>query len=50
MIEIINDTPCYKTLLDIYDVCNEIFKDENLFYSPEEIKEIKKSKDNIFIK
>ena len=50
MTKIIPSTPTVQVLKEIYDVCNEIFKDENLFYSSEEVKELKKNKDNIFIK
>lgn len=50
MIKIITSTPSPQTLKNIYDVCNEIFKDESLFYSSEEVKELKSNKDNIFIK
>jgi hypothetical protein len=50
MVKIIPSTPSPQTLKNIYDVCNEIFKDESLFYSKEEVKELKQNKDNIFIK
>lgn len=50
MIELIPSTPDSKTLKAIYDLCNELFKDEKLFYSPEEVKQMKNNKDNIFIK
>ena len=39
-----------ESLKQLYDVCNEIFKDEALFYTSEEVKELKKDTTNIFIK
>jgi hypothetical protein len=50
LIEIISNTPTKETLKNLYDVCNEIFKDEALFYTSEEVKELKKDDQNIFIK
>ena len=50
MIKIISSTPTAETLKSIYDVCNEIFQDEKMFYSSEEVKKLKKDTDNIFIK
>lgn len=50
MIEIICSTPTANDLKKIYDVCNEIFKDESLFYTSDEVKGLKKDKENIFIK
>lgn len=50
MIELINTTPTVDALKRIYDVCNEIFKDEQLFYSSEEVKKLKQNKENVFIK
>ena len=50
MVEIISNTPTKETLKQLYDVCNEIFKDESLFYTSEEVKELKKDTTNTFIK
>lgn len=50
MIKLINTTPTADALKRIYDVCNEIFKDEQLFYSSEEVKKLKQNKENVFIK
>ena len=50
MIEIISDPLTKESLKQLYDVCNEIFKDESLFYTNEEVKELKKDTTNIFIK
>lgn len=50
MIEIISTTPTQKNLELLYDVCNEIFKNDELFYTTNEVKELKRDKDNIFIK
>lgn len=37
-------------LEEIYNICNEIFKDDDsLFYTKEEIEDLKKDQDNIFI-
>ena len=43
MVKILSTTPTAQTLKQIYDVCNEIFKDESLFYSSKEVNELKKS-------
>jgi hypothetical protein len=50
MIELINTTPTADTLKAIYDVCNEIFKEKELFYTSDEVKDLKQNKENIFIK
>lgn len=50
MIELIPTTPTANDLRKLYDVCNEIFKDESLFYTSDEVKDLKKDKENIFIK
>lgn len=39
-----------KTNLKIfYDTCNKIFISDKVFYSPEDIKKLKKDKKNIFL-
>lgn len=39
-----------ERLEKIYDVCNRLFKDkEECFYTSEEVKELKKNKENIFL-
>lgn len=50
MVEIISSKPTANTLKAIYDVCNEIFKDKELFYTSDEVKELKQNKENVFIK
>lgn len=50
MVEIISSKPTKKVLKNIYDVCNEIFKDKELFYTSDEVKKLKQNKENIFIK
>ena len=38
-----------ERLKKIYEVCNRIFKDKNeCFYTSEQVKELKKDKNNIF--
>jgi hypothetical protein len=40
-----------ENLLKLYDVCNEIFKKyDECFYTKEQVKELKKDSENIFIK
>lgn len=50
MIELINTTPSVDALKRIYDVCNEIFEDKELFYTSDEVKKLKQDKENVFIK
>lgn len=50
MIKLINTTPTPDALKRIYDVCNEIFKDNELFYTSDEVKKLKQNKENVFIK
>lgn len=50
MVEIVSSKPTANTLKNIYDVCNEIFKDKELFYTSEEVKKLKQNKENVFIK
>ena len=38
-----------EKLKQIYDTCNKIFKDEKYFYSKEEVKELKKDKNNVWL-
>lgn len=49
-IKVISKPPNKEKLKRIYDVCNKVFKNDNCFYSKEEVKELKKDKSNIFIK
>lgn len=39
-----------ENLKRLYDFCNDNFKDESLFYSSNELKQLKQDKNNIFIK
>ena len=32
-----------------YDTCNKIFVSDDVFYSPEQLKQLKKNKANVFI-
>ena len=41
--------PTRENLKAVYDVCNKIFKDDDLFYTTEQVKELKKDKRNIFL-
>lgn len=36
-------------LEEIYEVCNEIFKDDDLFYTKEELEKLKQDEGNIFL-
>ena len=36
-------------LEEIYEVCNEIFKDDELFYTKEELEKLKQDKENVFL-
>ena len=38
-----------EKLKQIYDTCNRIFKDDKYFYTSEEVKTLKKDKNNIFM-
>lgn len=38
-----------EKLQQIYDTCNRIFKDDKYFYSKEQVKELKKDKNNIWL-
>ncbi len=42
-------TPTRENLKAVYDVCNKLFQDEELFYTTEQVKELKKDKKNIFL-
>lgn len=39
--------PKKENLVKLYDVCNEIFKNKNCFYTKEEFKKIKKEKEEL---
>ena len=39
-----------KALEQIYDICNRLFKDENCFYTKEELEQEKTNEKNIFLK
>ena len=49
MIKIISSAPSKNDLKTIYDICNKIFKNEKYFYTLEEVKQLKKDKENTFI-
>ena len=39
-----------KDLKKLYDICNQIFKkNEDCFYSKEEVKQLQKNKENVFL-
>ena len=42
--------PTALGLKKLYDTCNKIFKNDNLFYTSEEVKNLKKDNKNVFIK
>lgn len=43
------DKPKKEDLIKLYDICNKIFNKKECFYSKEEVKKIKKNKNNIFL-
>jgi len=38
-----------ESLKKLYDTCNKIFKEEKYFYSKEQIKSLKRNKNNIWL-
>lgn len=47
---IIRKKPTKEQLKRLYDVCNRLFKDdETCFYTKDQVKELKKEKDNIWL-
>ena len=49
-VKVIMQPPTKEKLKIIYDVCNKIFRDnEEVFYTKEQVKELKKDKSNIFL-
>ena len=49
-VKVIMQPPTKEKLKIIYDVCNKVFRDnENVFYTKEQVKELKKDKSNIFL-
>lgn len=47
--EVIRKTPTKAVLQNIYDVMNKNIKDPKCFYTPEEVKELKKDPKNIWL-
>lgn len=43
------DVPKKEDLIKLYDVCNEIFKKKECFYTKEEVKKLKEDKNNKFL-
>ena len=43
------DKPKKDDLKKLYDICNEIFKNKECFYTKEDVKEIKKDEKNKFL-
>lgn len=41
------DKPKREDLINLYDILNKIIKNDNCFYSPEEVKRITKEKEEI---
>lgn len=41
--------PSYNDLKNLYDVIEKIMGDKDVYYSPEEVEELKKDKKNIFL-
>lgn len=43
------DEPKKEDLKNLYDVCNNIFKKKECFYTKEEVKKLKEDKSNKFL-
>lgn len=43
------EIPRKENLKKVYDVMNKIFNDEKLFYSSDEVKQLKSDKNNVFL-
>ena len=48
-ITVIRNTPTREVLHHIYDVMNKNIKNPKCFYTPEEVKKLKKDKTNIWL-
>ena len=46
---VIRSDPKAKTLEQIYDVCNRLFKDEDCFYTKEAIEQERAKENNVFL-
>lgn len=46
---IINKKPTYEDLKTLYDTIKAIMGDKDIYYSPEEVENLKKDKSNIFL-
>lgn len=42
-------TPTKEVLQNVYDVMNKHVKNPKCFYTPDEVKELKKDKDNVWL-
>ena len=42
-------TPTKENLKAVYDICNKLFEDNDLFYTTKQVKNLKKDKRNIFL-
>jgi hypothetical protein len=49
-VKVIMKPPTKEKLKIIYDVCNKVFRDNDaVFYTKEQVRELKKDKSNIFL-
>lgn len=48
-ITVIRNTPTKEVLQNIYDVMNRNIKNRKCFYTPTQVKELKKDKSNIWL-
>lgn len=48
-ITIISDTPTKENLKNVYDVCNKLFGSKDVFYSSEQVQQLKKDCNNSFL-
>lgn len=47
--KVIKKQPTYNNLKIIYDTINAIMGDKDIYYTPEEVEDLKKDKSNIFL-
>lgn len=48
-ITVVPSQPTKEDLRKLYDVCNKLFKSDDLFYSSEQVKALKLNKKNIWM-
>ena len=46
----IPDKASYRALVELYDVCNDLFNEPDCFYTKEDVAKLKKDSNNIFLR